>query len=158
MVRIVGTHGKVLSQRTHVNYQSSSSYCSKDKVFKTMSRSRSQGKKCWYPWIGLATRNTHVKYQSSSFHCSNVIRKVKNSDRFTESQNDRQDKNKTHPILGHKNMKSVNPTLSSLIQEASGKHCSPELQFLYINKFKQNAGIPVLWFNFPNTNNFKNSF
>ena len=29
MARLVGTHEKVLSQKTHVNYQSSSSYCSK---------------------------------------------------------------------------------------------------------------------------------
>ena len=40
------------------------------------SRSRSQGKKLWYIWKGLVTRNTHVKNQSPSTHCSKVISKV----------------------------------------------------------------------------------
>ena len=52
-------------------------------------RSRSQGKKQWYPQKGLITRNTHVKYQSSSTYCSKVISKVKVSERRTEWQNDR---------------------------------------------------------------------
>ena len=38
----------------------------------------------WYPRKGLIIRNTHVKYQSSSTHCSNVISKVKVSERRTE--------------------------------------------------------------------------
>ena len=50
-------------------------------------RSRSQGKKQWYPQKGFITRNTHVKYQSSSSHCSKVISKVKVSERRTELQN-----------------------------------------------------------------------
>ena len=29
-------------------------------------RSRSHGKKYWYPWKGLVPKNNHVKYQSSS--------------------------------------------------------------------------------------------
>ena len=60
--------------------------------------SRSQDKKCWYPWKGLATRNTHVKYQSSCFHCSKVIRRLKFE---TDLQNDRmtQDKNNMPPDL-----------------------------------------------------------
>ena len=34
------------------------------------SKSRSQGKKFWYPKKGLVTKNTRMKYQSSSSHCS----------------------------------------------------------------------------------------
>ena len=41
------------------------------------------------------TRNTHVQYQSSSTHCSKVISIV--SERRTELQNDRQDKNNMPP-------------------------------------------------------------
>ena len=53
---------------------------SKVKVFKKMGqtpRSKSQGKKYWYPQKGLITGNIHVKYQSSSTHCLKVISKVK---------------------------------------------------------------------------------
>ena len=47
-------------------------------------RSRS-GKNCWYPQIGLITRDTLVKFQSSSTHCSkvnskdNIIKNMSNS-------------------------------------------------------------------------------
>ena len=40
-------------------------------------RSRSQGKKYWYPQKGLVTSNIHVKYQRSNTHCSKIICKVK---------------------------------------------------------------------------------
>ena len=53
-------------------------------------RSRSQGKKQWYPQKGLFTENIHVKYQSSSTRSSKVISKVKVSER-------RQDKNNMPP-------------------------------------------------------------
>ena len=150
MVKLVGTHEKVLSQKTHVNYQSSSSYCSKviSKVQKYVNVKVTESKKSGTPGYGLATRNTHVRYQSSSFHCSNIIRKVKVSDSFKEWQNDRQNKNNTPPPH-HRSQGIKLWKVCSLIQEASGKHCSPELQFLVINKFKQNAGIPVLCFNSP---------
>ena len=48
-----------------------------------------------------------MKYQSSGTHCSKVISKVKVSERRTELQNDRQDKNNMPPDLrsrGHKNI------------------------------------------------------
>ena len=37
-------------------------------------RSRSQGKKCWYPQKGSDTKNAHMKYQSFSTHFSNVVK------------------------------------------------------------------------------------
>ena len=52
-----------------------------------------------YPREGLITRNTHVKYQNSSTRCSKVISKVKVSERRTELQNIRQDKNNMPPIF-----------------------------------------------------------
>ena len=41
------------------------------------SRSRSQGKKYWYPGKGFITGIIHVKYQTSITHCSKVISKIK---------------------------------------------------------------------------------
>ena len=49
-----------------------------------------------------------MKYQSPSTYHSKVIAKVKVTDRMTEGQNDRQDKNNMPPDLrsrGHKNNK-----------------------------------------------------
>ena len=40
-------------------------------------RSRSHGKKKWYPRKGLIMGNIHVKYQSSTTHYSKGISKVK---------------------------------------------------------------------------------
>ena len=72
---------------THVKYKYSKQI-SNVKVFKKIGqtpRGTSQGKKkCWYSQESLLTRNAYVKYQTSSNHCSNVINKVKVSDRLTE--------------------------------------------------------------------------
>ena len=40
-------------------------------------RSRSPGKKNWYGWKGLLTRNVHVKYDSPTSYESKVMVKVK---------------------------------------------------------------------------------
>ena len=58
----------------------------------------------------LSQRNIHMKYQSSNTHCSKVISKVKVSERRTEWQNDRQNKNNMPPDLrsrGHKNLCNI---------------------------------------------------
>ena len=48
----------------------------------------------------LSTNRTilYVKYQCHNSHCSKVVSKVKVSDRFTEWQNDRQEKNICPPF------------------------------------------------------------
>ena len=42
-----------------------------------LQRSRSKGKKCWYPKEEVVTRIASVKYEGCSFNCSKVIAKVK---------------------------------------------------------------------------------
>ena len=59
-------------------------------------RPRSQGKKKWYPWKGLITRNIHVKYQNSSTHCSKVISKVKVLKKWVKHQCQGVKNNGTH--------------------------------------------------------------
>ena len=63
------------------------------------------------PTESLITWNIYVRYQRSSTHFSKVISKVTVSERRTESQNDRQDKNNMPPIdlrsRGHKNICST---------------------------------------------------
>ena len=41
------------------------------------SRSRSLGRKLWYDWKGLVTKNTCVKYESPASNGSLVMTKVK---------------------------------------------------------------------------------
>ena len=61
-------------------------------------RSRSQGKKSWYPQKGLITRNTQVKYQSSCNHGSKIISKVKVFKKWVkfQGQGHRVNNNSTH--------------------------------------------------------------
>ena len=68
--------------------------------------------------VGFVTRNTHVKYQISRTHCSEVIRKVKVSDRrITEYV--RQNKNNVSPNLPSQGQKKllvqVNFDISNLL-------------------------------------------
>ena len=70
-------------------------------------RVKCQGQKVKYQQNDFITRNIYEKYKSFSTHCSIVISKVKVSERSTELQNDKQDKNNMPSDIrfrGHKNV------------------------------------------------------
>ena len=64
--------------------------------------------KIMVPMKRFYPRNTYAKYQSSNTHCSKVISKVQVSERRTEGQNDRQDKNNMPPDFRSRGQKNKN--------------------------------------------------